>query len=215
MAVPRQSRRVPPKERSRSRILAAATRLIAERGLESLSYADIAKAAHISRPLIYFHFKDRDQLFYETVARASQILYERFAEAVAAHGTGLDQIVAVGRAYQAFSEENPREFALMSCYDAKPAGAARPGPAEERVISCDQAIMKLMTAVLARGVRDRSLRKDLGDPLQTALCLWAFTHGLLQVTATQGGGIEDNHGVKPRELVDFGFSLLRSVLERR
>jgi len=86
MAVPRQSRRVPPKERSRSRILAAATRLIAERGLESLSYADIAKAAHISRPLIYFHFKDRDQLFYETVARASQILYERFAEAVAALG---------------------------------------------------------------------------------------------------------------------------------
>ena len=66
---------------------AAATRLIAERGLESLSFADIAGAAGISRPLIYFHFKDRDQLFHETVVRANQMLFARFEKAVAAHAT--------------------------------------------------------------------------------------------------------------------------------
>ena len=143
------------------------------------------------------------------------MLYARFEGAVAAESTGLRQIVAVGRAYQAFFEENPREFALISCYEAKPASSAKPSAAEEQIISCEEAIMSLMTAVLTRGIRDGSLRKDLGDPLQTALCLWAFTHGLLQVTATQGDGIEVIHGVSPRQLVDFGFRLLQSVLEKR
>jgi AcrR family transcriptional regulator len=215
MAVSPATRRTSTKERSRARIIAAATRLIAERGLDSLSFADIAEAAGISRPLIYFHFKDRDQLFHETVVRANKMLLARFEKAVAAHTTGLDQIVAVGRAYQAFFEENPREFALISCYEAKPANPARPSATEAKIISCHEAIMSLMSAVLTRGIRDGSLRKNLGDPLKTALCLWAFTHGLLQVTATGGAGIEETHGVKPGALIDFGFNLLQSVLEKR
>jgi AcrR family transcriptional regulator len=215
MPVSFSTRRNSAKERSRARILAAATRLIAERGLESLSFADIAGAAGISRPLIYFHFKDRDQLFHETVVRANQMLFARFEKAVAAHATGLDQIVAVGRAYRVFFEENPREFALISCYEAKPANPAKPSATEAEIISCHEAIMSLMSTVLTRGTRDGSLRKNLGDPLKTALCLWAFTHGLLQVTATSGAGIEETHGVKPGALIDFGFKLLQAVLEKR
>ena len=136
MPVPPPSRRASAKDRSRARILAAATRLIAERGLESLSFADIAEAAGISRPLIYFHFKDRDQLFHETVVRANQMLFARFEKAVAAQATGLEMIVAVGHAYQAFFKENPREFALISCYEAKPANSARPSATEAEIISC-------------------------------------------------------------------------------
>jgi len=215
MPVSFSTRRNSAKERSRARILAAATRLIAERGLESLSFADIAGAAGISRPLIYFHFKDRDQLFHETVVRANQMLFARFEKAVAAHATGLDQIVAVGRAYRVFFEENPREFALISCYEAKPANPAKPSATEAEIISCHEAIMSLMSTVLTRGTRDGSLRKNLGDPLKTALCLWAFTHGLLQVTATSAAGIEETHGVKPGALIDFGFKLLQAVLEKR
>jgi AcrR family transcriptional regulator len=215
MSASRPSRRVADKARSRARILAAATRLIAEHGLESLSFAEIAAAAGISRPLIYFHFKDRDQLFHEAVARANEMLYERFVEAVAAHKTGLEQIVALGRAYQVFFEQHPREFALMSCYGTKKVNAARPSAVEAKIMLCDQAIMTLMTEVLTRGRKDGSLRRDLGESLPTALCLWAFTHGLLQVTATQGASIEEFHGVKPRALVDFGFEMLRSVLEKR
>ena len=203
MPASRPSRRGAAKARSRARILAAATRLIAEHGLESLSFAEIAAAARISRPLIYFHFKDRDELFHEAVARANQMLYERFVEAVAAHQTGLEQIVALGRAYQAFFEEHPREFALISCYGTKTVNAARPSEVKARIISCDQAIMKLMRLLIVMEV------------LVCALCLWAFTHGLLQVTATQGASIEEFHGVKPRALVDFGFELLKSVLEPR
>jgi AcrR family transcriptional regulator len=213
MSVSRPFRRVSDKERSRARILAAATRLIAERGLDSLSFAEIAHAAGISRTLIYFHFKDRDQLFHETVVRANQMLYEAFVGAVAAQANGLDQIVAIGHAYQGFFEKHPREFALISCYEAKPANPAAPSATEAQIISCHEAVMQLMTEVLSRGKKDGSLRRNLGDPLKTALCLWAFTHGLLQVTATNGAGIEETHGVKPAALIDFGFDLMRAVLK--
>jgi AcrR family transcriptional regulator len=215
MPVSRPSRRAADKQRSRNQILAAATRLFAEHGPESVTFGALARQAGISRPLIYFHFKDRNQLFHEAVARANQMLYARFERAVAARATGLDQILAIGHAYQAFFEENPREFALVSCYEAKPARPAKLSPVEEQILSQHAAIMELMTAVLQRGVRDGSLRKDLGDPLKTALCLWAFSHGLLQISATQGCGLEQEHGVKPAALIAFGFGLLQAALKRR
>jgi AcrR family transcriptional regulator len=215
MPVSRPSRRAADKERSRAQILAAATRLFAEHGPEAVTFGDLAREAGISRPLIYFHFKDRNQLFYEAVARANQMLHARFVSAVTGRGKGLDQILAVGRAYQAFFEENPREFALVSCYEAKPARPAKLSPVEEQILFHHAAIMELMTAVLKRGIRDGSLRRNLGDPLKTALCLWAFSHGLLQISATRGCGLEQEHGVKPAALIVFGFDLLQAALKRR
>jgi AcrR family transcriptional regulator len=203
------------KERTRAAILDAATRLFAARGPESVTFADLARSARISRSLIYFHFKSRDTLFHEVVARANQMLYARFANAVAGRASGLDQILAIGQAYRNFFFENPREFALMACYQARSPGSAAQSAAEDRIAGLHRAIMELMTTVLKRGRRDGSLRRDLGDPLATALCLWAFTHGLLQVSSAQGCEIERTHGVKPEKLVDFGFGLLRAGMENR
>jgi len=215
MPVSRPNRRATVKERSRAQILDAATRLFAVHGPECVTFADLARAAGISRPLIYFHFKDRDQLFHEAVARANQMLYDRFAGAAAGQGTGREQIVAIGRAYQAFFQENPREFALLCCYEAKPSRPERLSPVEKQILQHHAAIMELMTAVLKRGRRDGSLRPNLGDPLKTALCLWAFSNGLLQISATQGCGLEQEHGVKPAALIAFGFSLLEGALAKR
>ncbi len=215
MSAARPSRREAEKERRRARILDVATRLFAERGVESVTAGDVARAAGISRPLVYFYFKDRDELFQAAVARANERLYDRFVAAVAGHARGVDQMEAIGQAYRAFFEDCPQEFTLLACYDAKPGPAPKPGSLPAQIECHHRDVMELMTAALKRGFKDGSVRRNLGDPLETALCLWAFTQGLLQVTAAQGVDLRKNHGVDPKRLVDFGFTLLKAALSGR
>ena len=209
------SRREAGKERRRARILDVAARLFAERGVESVTLGDVARAAAVSRPLVYFYFKDRDELFQAAVERANERLYDRFVAAVASHGRGVDQMEAIGRAYRAFFAEDPHDFTLLACYNAKPGPAPRPGSLPAKIECHHREVMALMTAALRRGFKDGSVRRTLGDPLAVALCLWAFTQGLLQVTATQGADLQKNHGVDPDRLVDFGFTLLKAALSAR
>jgi AcrR family transcriptional regulator len=57
-------------ESTRERILTSATRLFAERGFESASMPDIAKAAGITAGAIYKHFESKGDLLLEVVTRS-------------------------------------------------------------------------------------------------------------------------------------------------
>lgn len=206
------TRREADKARSRIQILDAAARLFAERGLESVAFGDIARAAGISRPLIYFHFKDRDELFLETVLRSHQQLHARFVAAVAEESEPIAQAEAIGRAYERFFRESRGEFVLMSCFEAAAGSRTFEGPLVEQIRFHGHAMIELIVSVLARGRKEGGVRRDLGDPLKSALCLYAFTHGLLQMTASAGDHLQEQHGVRPAELIEQGFALLRAAL---
>lgn len=212
MPKPSPTRREADKARSRTLILDAAARLFAERGFESVTFGDIARAAGISRPLIYFHFKDRDELFLETVLRSHQQLHARFVAAVARQTDAIAQAEAIGRAYQQYFQEDRGGFVLMSCFEAAAASRRFEGPQAEQIRFHGHAMIELIVSVLNRGRKEGSVRRDLGDPLQTALCLYAFTHGLLQMTASAGDHLREEHGVPPAHLIEQGFALMRATL---
>jgi TetR/AcrR family acrAB operon transcriptional repressor len=58
-------------EATRNQILDAAERVFSERGVSRTSLTDIAEAAHVTRGAIYWHFKDKAELFCEMVARVT------------------------------------------------------------------------------------------------------------------------------------------------
>ena len=56
---------------TRNQILDAAERVFSERGVSRTSLTDIAEAASVTRGAIYWHFKDKAELFCEMVARVT------------------------------------------------------------------------------------------------------------------------------------------------
>ena len=56
---------------TRNQILDAAERVFSERGVSRTSLTDIADAASVTRGAIYWHFKDKAELFCEMVARVT------------------------------------------------------------------------------------------------------------------------------------------------
>lgn len=202
----------PDREQRRQEILRAAIRLFAERGMENVTFGDIAKAARLSRPLVYFYFSDLEILFNEAVILSVSKVQERFVHAVRPAMNGLEQIMAVGAAYVQFARDEPQLFQLLAHKETKPSAAEAEHPLEQECHQRFGEIMGLLVASLQKGIRDGSIRADIGEPLKVAICLWGLTHGLIQVAFNQQPTIERRLGAAGDDLPDFGLDLLRRTL---
>lgn len=72
---------------TRNQILDAAERIFSERGVSRTSLTDIADAASVTRGAIYWHFKDKADLFCEMVARVTMPMEDAPCQINPAHDT--------------------------------------------------------------------------------------------------------------------------------
>jgi AcrR family transcriptional regulator len=85
--------RADSRERTARRLLDAAERLIARRGLDATSVEDIAEAAGYSRGAFYSNFKSKEDLFFEVLRRDQERTNARFA-GVLDEALSLEQVQA-------------------------------------------------------------------------------------------------------------------------
>lgn len=77
------------------RILEAAARVVADRGLESLSLEGVARAAGVPFGLLRYHFRSKDHLLIEAQRLAFRRIHERFEEKFAAGAKGVGTALEV------------------------------------------------------------------------------------------------------------------------
>src|SRR5271163_2212363 len=65
---------------SRDEILQAASKLFAVRGFHETSMAEVARAAKVSKALIFWHFKTKEELFMAVLNRLLEPYFIDFAE---------------------------------------------------------------------------------------------------------------------------------------
>jgi len=113
-------RRLPPEDR-RDQLIDAALRVFGRRHPGAVTFEEIADEAHVSRPLIYVYFRDRDALTAAVVERAVELL----GQAMAQVGPSIDEISGhlPVRAYLKFGRDNPdafRQIAGLAALTADP-----------------------------------------------------------------------------------------------
>jgi AcrR family transcriptional regulator len=101
---PTRRRRLSAAER-RSRILAAAQEVFAQRGYHGSSLDDIAKASGTSKALIYEHFDSKRTLHEELIADHAGELAKRFAANAATGATGEERLRSGVDAFFGWVEE--------------------------------------------------------------------------------------------------------------
>lgn len=202
-------RREEEKERRRLEIVEAAEKLYAEKGWDAVTMDQVARTARLSRALLYVYFKDKEDLLFAITSRALEELRCRFENAASAHILGIDQVTAMGRAYSLFQQEKPFQFDACSRYHAHQAHAGQPN--ELACTAEGDAVMAVMIAALQRGIADRSIRADVGDPMKVCFMLWAFSHGLIQIAINKSQEIA-SRGVEVGELMEDGRAMLRFML---
>ncbi|HEY7739480.1 MAG TPA: helix-turn-helix domain-containing protein [Steroidobacteraceae bacterium] len=202
-------RREEEKERRRAGIVDAAEQLYAEVGWDAVTMENVAKTARLSRALIYVYFRDKSDLLHAITERALLELRERFVAAAARHPLGLDKVQAIGRAYVLFQQEKPYSFDACSRFHAHQ--AANDEPTEAACAAAGDAVIGVIVQALIEGQADGSIRKDIGNPAQVCVMLWAFTHGLIQVGNNKKQEIA-RLGIEVSQLMEGSFGMLRYLL---
>lgn len=211
---PLRARQEEEKEARRQAILDAAEAVIQDHGWDETNFGEIAKRSRLSRSLVYVYFRDREDLFHAICERGLTQLAQRFAAAMQEHRRGLDQALAIGRAYLDFSRKDPLHFEVLTRLHGKHTDLGSDRPSEQAANECGQRCLEYVAQALANGVKDRSIRKSIGDPRLTAVSVWAFTHGLIQIAGQKEPMLEKAFGATADRTIEHGFTVLRGALAR-
>jgi AcrR family transcriptional regulator len=101
------------RERTRQELLAAATRVLAEKGLHDTKVADIAAAADVGVGTFYLHFPTKDALF-DAVVDDTVARLKRTVDAARAAAPGaVERMLASNAAFCRFAHENREVFKIV------------------------------------------------------------------------------------------------------
>jgi TetR/AcrR family transcriptional regulator len=204
-------RRQEERDRRRAEIIDAAEALYAEIGWDAVTMDQVARQARLSRALLYVYFRDKSDLHFALVERALEELRRRFRVAREGQARGIDEVEAIGRAYLAFSRDLPHYFDACARFQAHQRDAGEVPTNEFACMETGHRVHEVIVDSLNKGIADGSVRADIGNPYVTALTLWAFTHGMIQIATTKGSQIE-HEGIPLQGFMDHGFELaLRSL----
>jgi TetR/AcrR family transcriptional regulator len=206
-------RREEEKERRRAEILDAAEVLYAKKGWDALTVDQVARSARLSRALVYVYFRDKEDLLFAIGERAMRLLRGRFIAAIAGPALGMDQVDAIGRAYMGYAHEFPHYFDFCTRFQSHAMHAGSSTNEGACQVAGDQVIGTVVQAI-ETGIRDGSIRADVGDPMLLALTLWAFTHGITQIAMAKGSDLA-RRGVAIQDFSNYAFQLLRGAAESK
>lgn len=158
-----RAKRLPAAER-RAALLETAAQLLDAGGADALRMDALARAAGVSRPVVYEHFGDRDGLVAALIREHGTRLHGQVADAVAGADTFEDELRAAVRAYLAGVREQ----------GAALRGLLRSSGAAPEVEEVRAAIWEAATTRWARRYRDEV---DIGAADAEALASFHL-HGL-------------------------------------
>lgn len=147
------------KAAKRSRLIAAARKVFADKGFHATTIGDITEAADVGFGTFYLYFPSKEAIFRAVVEEGFARLQEEIGAARAAVGDFEGQIRSATRAYMRFACNNRDLFRSM--FDAGPISL-------ETIYKLQQSFIERITVGLQLGVALGAVR-----PINTEIVAWA------------------------------------------
>ena len=101
------------RQRTRSELVTAVTRVLARKGFHETKVTDIAAAADVGVGTFYLHFRDKEALFHAVVAETAARLKATVDAARERADGPVDQVLAANAAFCRFAEQNREVFKIV------------------------------------------------------------------------------------------------------
>jgi AcrR family transcriptional regulator len=103
---PTREQRAEVREAKREAVLRTAARLFNGRGFSAASLDEVAAHLNVTKPIIYRHFANKDQILFECVRMALGKILEAAAEAKKSPGKARDRLLALMKVYSVIMTED-------------------------------------------------------------------------------------------------------------
>ncbi|MEO9135284.1 MAG: TetR family transcriptional regulator [Casimicrobiaceae bacterium] len=164
---------------TREQLLDAAERVFRERGVAGSTLAEVAAAAGVTRGAVYWHFRDKADVYAAMCERATLPL-ETMLDAAGAsvHADPLAALRKLASAALSRLAGDPRSQAVFEVMFHKSEGAAELAPVTERKQRERRHCLAQVERVLQQAVRKGQLAKDTDTALATQ-ALHAYIAGIM------------------------------------
>ncbi len=184
------------RKNNRQQILDIARKLFLEFGYNGISIRNIAKRAKLTTGAIYFHFKNKKQIYSTICLEAIDTLHKLFYEGMAARKTPAQKLISTYDSYLKFYYEYRDYYNILTEYKAE--YDDEPDPHKDEIQKKNIALLELMSGAFTDGVK-RGDFKNL-DPRMVAFFLSAVAEGMLQFKKL---GVMDAAGISDRNFREF------------
>lgn len=189
------TRRGLAKLRTRETLLAAAKRLITERGYENATVRDIARAAGMSTGAVFANFSDKSDLFHQVLAEDARVLAETMRQVAALRDGGVREslltILAAGYAFHL------KQLPLLQAAYAE---SWRRDPAVEATARGRmRQIIAILEGVLRQAIANGELRAEIDVELAADL-IWRAYQSNYRLAIYDGFDLEALTGRLERQL---------------
>lgn len=148
----------------------------------------IARGVDVSATAIYRHFKDKKALLEEITDEGFDI-FRGYLEEALAESTPLDRLRALTRRYLEFALDHPHHYDFIFLVPRK---NVRRFPRD--FARRDDLTFHILSRQVSEAMQEGHLAP--GDPMETAMSIWAHAHGLVALhRAGRFGG--NSAGVRP------------------
>ncbi len=175
-------------QRTRAKILDAASQLFLEGGVSALSVRAISKRAGLSTIGIYSHFNGKQGVLDAIYIEGFNKVYQAMSVDIS-NGMGFEQVINSCRAYLKVAYANEAHYRLI--FGESDAGYK---PSEEAQEAASRAFKKLVSNT-GNYIESEGLKIDR---LQAALDIWAIMHGYVSIS---------HHAMANEQLDWFGMAL--------
>jgi AcrR family transcriptional regulator len=167
------------REEAETRIVEAALKIVAERGLQDLTLAECGQAAGYSRGLAAHYFGSRDELI-GSIARYIVALYSksRRASGPASKGDrkGLDGLLDRVQFYIKHNRDKPND---TRAFHSVLGAAFKQSPLSEAIAELNSKSIAIYATLIRQGIEAGEIRAD-ADPMLQASLLVATLRGVVR-----------------------------------
>lgn len=188
----------------RERLMREATRLFAQQGFARTSTAEIVTAAGVTKPMLYYYFRDKDGIF-QAVMQAAYQGVDAELEAIAARGLdAAGTLAAVAELVCELARSDPDLARMTLAATYGPRGDAPAVELNRRGFRLFDAFRKAATEGVAAG-------ELAGDPVEIAMAVYGAIEMHVMGYLVDATAVPLPHG-KGRDVTDL---LLRGIRARQ
>jgi AcrR family transcriptional regulator len=153
-------------------VVRAAAALFARNGFAAASVSQLARQAKFSKPGIYYHIRDKEELLFRICENTMTALLESARTAAASAGDDpTEQLRGVIRAHATHYWRNSADLVILFG-QMRYLSAAR----QQRVVALERAYLELVRSIIRAGQRRNRFRR--ADPTVAAFSLFATLNTL-------------------------------------
>lgn len=195
-----QRREKPHGQNARENLIEAGITLFAKKGYASTSVREIVAKAGVTKPVLYYYFKNKEGIFRSILNLATELQEAILTEVAEKRGTVLDQLIHLYRCIHQGVMENQQLFKMMhNLIYGSPQGAPHYNFAKYH-----RRMVEAIREVYARGLAKQEVVE--ADPEEVAILVLSFIDYCLHLDLVHPESLDSNLPVRLLQLAFHGMN---------